>query len=96
MVESAEMSQASCVLIELTNGDLKAFQFYDTDLAKRCWRECREEWNAGRNLVIYLRKTRCGPPSVMYHGDEVAHLELASREDATQRGAICKDAVVFG
>ena len=91
-----EQPPRSCIFVELTDGTLQAFNYPDPESAEKSYRECREEWNAGRNVIFYLRRTRYGRPSALYYGDEVAHLELTTREDAAKRGADCQDAVVFG
>ena len=86
----------TCILVELTDGSLRGFDYPDEESAKTWYSECREEWNAGRNVVFYMRRPRFGPSSEMHDGNEVAHLEVTTRDDASRRGAECRDAVIFG
>ena len=80
----------TCVFVELTSGDLSAFDFYDRQLAEQSYSESRTEWNEGRSVVFYLR----AGGMAQYTDEQVAHLELTSREDAETRGAFCFDAVI--
>jgi hypothetical protein len=85
-----------CILVEFVDGSFRAFDYPDEDSAQRWYDECRSEWNAGRNVVFYLRPTRFGLSSEMHDGGLVAHLELTTREVAEAQGAECLSALIFG
>jgi hypothetical protein len=85
----------TCILVEFTDGSFRAYDYPDEDSAVRSYDECRGEWNAGRNLVVYLRP-RGFSSSGVHRGDEVAHLELTTPDDAKGRGVECQQAVIFG
>jgi hypothetical protein len=87
----------TCIVVAFVDDSLRAYDFLDEDSAARWYGECGQEWNAGRSVVFYLRPARrLGGSSVMHSGDEVAHLELTTPEDAQARGVECSPAVIFG
>lgn len=86
----------NCILVELTDGSIRAFVYPDEESAARWYEECRTEWNEERNLIFYRRSSRFGPSHEMYEGDNVAHLELTTPEIAAERGAESRAAVTFG
>lgn len=93
------MAHASCILVELTDASLWAFSYPDEESARAHFNECRSEWNAGRTLIFYLARNstnRFAPPVVEFLGDEVAHIELTSREEAERRNVDVRRAVVHG
>jgi hypothetical protein len=52
----------------------------------------RTEWNAGRNLIFYLRPGS-GGSYVMRHRESVTHLELASLDDVKTRGVDFRETI---
>jgi hypothetical protein len=90
-----ERDRLSCILVALTDGSLRAFDYPDEQSAESWYRESREEWNAGRTVVFYVR-WRGSTSTERYGGDEVAHLEITTRDNAEARGAECQDALIFG
>ena len=84
-----------CIVVELTDGSIEAYAYPDDESAAAWFGECRTEWNAGRNLIFYLRPGYAGS-YVMRHGDSVAHLELASLDDVKTRGVDFREAIIFG
>jgi hypothetical protein len=92
-------AEKTCILVELTDRSLCAYNYPDEESAASWHSECRQEWNFGRTLIFNLRGSsvnRFMPDHEMHDGDEVTHLALTTLEDAQKRGAICRDAVVFG
>jgi hypothetical protein len=85
----------NCIVVELTDGSVRAYSYPDEESAEAWYRECRAEWNAGRNLIFYFRRTH-GPSSEMHFADNVAHLELASGDSVKSRGVESREAVIFG
>jgi hypothetical protein len=93
------MERRSCILVELIDGSIHAFSYPDEQSARTHLEESRAEWNAGRSLVFNLARSstnRFSPSNVEYPGDEVAHLELTTREDAEGRAIDLRTALVFG
>jgi hypothetical protein len=87
----------TCILVELTDGTARAYEFPDEQSAATWYAECRSEWNAGRTVVFTLRPAhRFSPTSAMHRGDDVAHLELTTADAATARGVECSPAVILG
>ena len=78
---------------------MHAFSYLDEESAEGQFRECRAEWNEGRSLMFHLARSstnRFVPPCIDYLGDEVAHIELTSREDAERREVDIRRAVTLG
>jgi hypothetical protein len=93
------MESRSCILVELIDGSTHGFAYPDEASAQAHFQECRTEWNAGRYLIFRVARSstnRFSPPVVEYHGDDVAHLELTTRDDADGRAIDVRSAVVFG
>ena len=86
----------NCIIVEFTDGTARAYAYPDEESAKNWYRECRQEWNAGRDLIFYLPPTRRGPLNEIHVGDDVAHLELATRDSVEAREIECRAAVIFG
>lgn len=87
--------RGSCILVELTTGPVYGFDYPDEETAEGWYQECRNEWNEGRNVVFYWR-SRHGTATAIHDADDVAHLEVTTREDAEGRGAVCVTAVTYG
>lgn len=86
-----------CVLVETVDGSLHAYRYPDEQAAADTYDLCRADWNSGGRLLFYLaRRTRFTPSQAIIDGNEVAHLELTTPDDAEERGAVCRDAYVFG
>jgi hypothetical protein len=85
----------NCILVELTDGSIRAYAYPDDESAESWYRECRAEWNAGRNLIFYLRPGY-GASYAMHAGDSVTHLELEALAHVKDRGIDYREAVVFG
>lgn len=83
-----------CILVELTDGSFRAYAYPDDDSAETCYRECRAEWNAGRNLMFNLRGY--GPSHAIHAGDSVAHLELIALDEIKNRGIDYREAFIYG
>jgi hypothetical protein len=85
----------NCIVLELTDGTLLAYGYPDEESAATWYQECRQEWNAGRNLIFYLPPRRHAQSNEMHTGDDVAHIELTTRESVEQRGIEYREAVIF-
>jgi hypothetical protein len=84
-----------CVVIELTSGARVAYSYPDAATASVVFEESRSEWNAGRNLVFYVRGPR-GGTHALHPADDVAHLELAARASLKASGIEYREAFTFG
>ena len=60
----------NCILVELTDGSLRAYAYPDQESAEISYRECREEWNAGHNLIFYLRRADGGSSSEIHFAEQ--------------------------
>ncbi|MDX6453852.1 MAG: hypothetical protein QOH16_3901 [Gaiellaceae bacterium] len=94
--ESYTRRVVNCILVELTDGNLQAYAYPDEETAATWYRECRDEWNEGRNVIFHLPQRAHGPSTVMHFPDDVAHLELTTREALGTRGVEYREAVTFG
>lgn len=93
-----ERTRRTCILIELTDGSVRAFKYPDEEMAATWYEECRGEWNAGRTIIFNLRRSsvnRFAPSTEMHDGDGVSHLGLTTPAEAERRGAMLRDAVIF-
>lgn len=86
----------NCIVVELTDGSLRAYVYPDEESARSWHAECHEEWNKGRNLIFHFPKGSYRGLNEIHSGDEVAHLRLATRESVTAANIDHRDAMIFG
>jgi hypothetical protein len=95
----AHLLVKACILVELVDGSMDAYDYPDEESAESWYVECRQEWNAERTVLFNLRtnsQNRFSPLVARYDSDQVSHLELTTRKDAEGRGALRRDAVLLG
>ncbi|HZO48547.1 MAG TPA: hypothetical protein VFB26_00215 [Gaiellaceae bacterium] len=77
----------TCLLVELVTGVVRCFDFLDESLAARWLERCREDWRAGRPVVVSLRPGATYQSGLYtFPAKGVVQLEIASRQDALERG----------
>jgi len=77
----------TCLLVELVTGAVRCFDFLDENLAARWLERCREDWRAGRPVVVSLRPGATYQSGLYtFPAKGVVHLEVASRQNALERG----------
>ena len=91
----AERSR-TCILIEFADGSLRAFDYPDERSAKSWYDECRDDWRFARTVLFYLRRGNLAPTTEVHRGNDVVRFELTTRDDARERGAEIRDAVILG